>query len=93
MAHVSFDDAGKDQVAQLHAHINGPLLDSLNGLTAKANTLAGNNNFQGRFADQYRGQVHPDITKTCKKMHDDCNKLSQELKQIGDAIMRAGGSA
>lgn len=92
MAHVSFDDAGKDTVTQMISHINGEMLSSLNRLNTLADNLAGNQNFQGKYADQYRGQVHPDIKKATKSMHEQSNQVSTQLRQIGNAILAAGGS-
>lgn len=93
MARVSFDDAGKQTVEQMISHINGEMQSALQRLNTLADQLNQNPNFQGKWADQYRGNVHPAIKKNTKQMHDSTNHVSTQLKQIGAHIYEAAGNA
>lgn len=92
MAKVSFDDQGKATLQQLHAHINGDMQNALNKYNQLADQLHQNPNFQGRWADQYRGNVHPQIKKNTKQMHESSNTVNQQLTQIGHHLYQAAGN-
>lgn len=89
---VSADSAAQQQAQQLYSYVTGDLPNALQKLTTLANTLNGNQAFQGRYAQEYRGQAYPSIQKSTKQMNQDLQQMSQALTKIVKGILAAGGN-
>ena len=89
---VSADAAAQQQAQQLYSYVTGDLPASLRKLTSLANALNGNNNFHGRYAQEYRSQAYPQIQKSTKQMETDLQQMSQALTKIVKGILAAGGN-
>ncbi len=88
---VSADTTAQQQVQQLQSYVNSELPAALDKLTKLANNLNGNQRFQGRYADEYRGQAYPSIQKSTKQMNSDLTQMSASLNKIVAGILAAGG--
>lgn len=89
---VSADTAAQQQVQQLSSYVNSDLPAALQKLTKLADNLNANQRFQGRYADEYRGQAYPSIQQSTKQMNQDLTQMSQSLAKIVQGILTAGGN-
>ncbi|MFZ0216320.1 MAG: hypothetical protein WAM30_10325 [Candidatus Dormiibacterota bacterium] len=74
---VSADSQSVTQAQQLQSYVSSELPAALNKLNTLANSLAGNQNFQGRYATQFRSTCVPDIKNSTSKMQSDLQQLSE----------------
>lgn len=81
----------KQSIVRMQQLINGPLLEQINSLNREGQTLSDPNNWDGRLAQQFRGEW-PDIYRTLMTAKDQLEQLRNQVQQINDNIMQAGGN-
>lgn len=89
---VSANTEAQQQATQLYSYVTGDLPNALQKLTTLANNLNANQQFQGNYANEYRGQAYPSIQKSTKAMQTDLQQMSQSLTKIVQGILAAGGN-
>ncbi len=81
----------KQSIVRMQQVINGPLLDQINSLNREGQTLSDVNNWDGRLAQQFRGEW-PNIYRTLMQAKEQLEQLRSQVQQINDNIMSAGGN-
>lgn len=81
----------RQAVTRLKAILAGDLMSTIRDLETQGDILADTNQWDGSLAKQFQGQW-PDDKANIKKMQDDLATLQQQIDQITQNIMSAGGN-
>jgi uncharacterized protein YukE len=90
MARVLSTDAAKQSIQKMQQIINGPLLEQIEALNKEGGILSDSNVWDGRLAQQFRGQW-PETHNTLMKTKAALEELRANTEKINRNIMTAGG--
>jgi len=83
--------AAREAIQRMQQIINGPLLEQIEQLNRRGQTLSDANVWDGRLAQQFRSEW-PQTYATLKKTKETLEELRANVQKINDDIMRAGGN-
>lgn len=88
---VSVDAPAYEKATQIKGHLTNSVAPSLTTLKTLTGQLAGNTNFQGKHADEYR-KAHQDLVNTATKFQQAAEELHQAVTKVIQNVASAGGN-
>lgn len=88
---VTVNGTARDSIQKFRQVVNGPLLEQINALNREGLVLSDERNWDGRLAAEFRGKW-PEVRSTLMRMKDSLEELRQQVDQITQNIMSAGGN-
>lgn len=85
-------EQARQAITQMQQVLNGPLSDTLRQLDQLGQTLSEPNNWDGRLAAEFRGQVWPGARTATNTMLQKLEELRNDVSKITQNIMEAGGN-
>lgn len=84
-------DTAKQSIQKMQTLINGSLQESISSLDNLGQTLSDANVWDGRLAEQFRGDVWPSMKSALDQLQNHLDELRANIQQINENIMTAGG--
>lgn len=83
--------AARQSIQKFQQIVQGPLLEQINALNAEGQLLSDPNNWDGRLANEFRGRWQ-ETHRTLMSMKQSLEELRNQISQINQNIMSAGGN-
>lgn len=84
-------DTAKQSIQKMQTLINGALQEDISSLDSLGQTLSDPNVWDGRLAEQFRGEQWPGMKSALDQLKNQLDELRANIQQINDNIMTAGG--
>jgi uncharacterized protein YukE len=84
-------DTAKQSIQRMQTLVNGSLQEDINSLDSLGQTLSDPNVWDGRLAEQFRGDQWPSMKSALEQLKNQLDELRANIQQINENIMTAGG--
>ena len=91
MSRVLSTEQAKTAINQLKSLINGGFTDQITQMDAQGKTLSDPNVWDGPLAEKFRSSTWPETRAALDKAKTELEDLRNQLDQISQNIMSAGG--